>query len=601
MSAAIGSAPVPDRAGPLGAQVEPGGTRFRAYVTAARSCEVRLFDRMGTPLYTYPMEDVGGGQFEAFVEGVGPGALYKLVLDGRELPDPYARRLPEGVHGPAMVVEESDHPWRHDPVSRPMREHVIYELHVGTFTQEGTYAAAAARLPELVALGVTAIELMPLSSFPGERGWGYDGVAHFAPHEPYGAPDDLRRLVDEAHGLGLSVFLDVVYNHFGPSGNYLGSYSKEYFTHDVKTPWGDGLRFSHPVVRRYVIENALHWLRDYRMDGLRLDATHAIVDPSPRHILRELADEVARLSPKRLLIAEDEQNDPAFVTVLGMDAVWADDFHHQVRVTLTGEDDGYYAAYQPGAEGVAEVIVRGWLYEGQLYEPWGRPRGKPATALGAANFVYSIQNHDQVGNRALGDRLSSGVSTDAYCAAVVLLLFLPMTPMLFMGQEWAATSPFLYFTDHDEELGRLVSAGRREEFKTFSDFADPVARSRIPDPQSRETFVRSKLRWEERAEGTHARVLAFHRACLSLRREDPVLSGSGREGLSAESHGEALVVRRTLGGASRWLIVNFDTAPVSLRSLLPQAASLRRLLASRDDIEGDVLPERCAVVLADGD
>lgn len=585
--------------GPLGARVEGGKVVFRAFVTGCEVCAVRLFDAEGGVRATHPMEALGDGYFEARLDGVGPGALYKLVVGERELPDPYARALPHGVHGPAMVLGDSMYSWRHEPVARPLSEHVLYEVHVGTFTAEGTYAAAAERLPDLVELGVTAVELMPISSFPGERGWGYDGVAHFAPFAPYGAPDDLRRFIDAAHGLGLAVILDAVYNHLGPSGNYLAAYSKEYFTHDVKTPWGDGLNFTHPVVRRFVIDNALFWLADFRFDGLRLDATHAIVDPSPRHVLRELADEAAKLSPPRLLIAEDERNDPSLVLETGLSALWADDFHHQVRVTLTGEKDGYYAAYQPGAAGVARTIERGWLYEGQRHAPLGAPRGAPADGLRAEQLVYTLQNHDQIGNRAVGDRLSSAIGVDAYCAVSALLLFLPMTPLLFMGQEWAASSPFLYFTDHEEELGRLVSAGRREEFKAFTDFADPAARARIPDPQAKTTFLRSRLRWDERTEGDHARVLSFYRACLSLRRDDPVLRASGREGLFAEARGEVLLVRRELGGARRWLIVNFDPGPVPLKGLLPDPTSLRRLLSSPAEM-GDVLPPHGAVLLAEG-
>ena len=319
--------------------------------------------------------------------------------------------------------------------SRALSEHVIYELHIGTFTHEGTYAAAADRLADLVDLGVTAIEVMPLSSFAGQRGWGYDGVAHFAPHAPYGTPEDLRMFIQRAHQLKLAVILDVVYNHFGPAGNYLSSYSPLYFSSKVKNGWGDAPNFEHPVVRRFVLDNALYWLGEFGFDGLRLDAAHAIVDLSPRHILRELADEVARLEPRRLLVAEDDRNDPALVTELGLDAIWADDFHHVVRVTMTGERDGYYGAYQPGVSAIAETIMNGWLYRGQIYPTRNEARGKPADVLPAHAFVYCIQNHDQIGNRAMGDRLTSVASLDAYCAASTLLMFLPMTPMLFQGQD----------------------------------------------------------------------------------------------------------------------------------------------------------------------
>ena len=288
-----------------------------------------------------------------------------MCIRDRELPDPYARFLPFGVHGPAEVVRPS-HDWHYGSgVHRPLAQHVIYELHVGTFTPEGTFRAAIGHLAELAHLGVTAIELMPVAAFDGTRGWGYDGVAPYAPHATYGTPDDLRRLVDEAHGLGLAVLLDVVYNHYGPSGNYLAAYDPAYFHPTLENAWGAAPDFTHPVLRRHVLDLARHWLEDYRFDGLRLDATHAVLDDSHPHVLAELAAEVGTLRPRKLLIAEDERNDPALVREVGLDAVWADDFHHQVQVTLTGERDGYYAAYTPGTADLARAIERGWLYEGQ--------------------------------------------------------------------------------------------------------------------------------------------------------------------------------------------------------------------------------------------
>jgi len=512
----------------LGADALSGKTRFALYTTTARRCAVQLYASPGVRGERRPLDPAGEGIFAVEVPGAGHGTLYNFVLDDRELPDPYARFLPVGVHGPAMVYE-SRHTWRHGAgVSRPLREQVIYELHVGTFTPEGTYQAAGERLGELAALGVTTLELMPVAAFAGRRGWGYDGVAINAPFAGYGTPDDLRAFVDEAHRHGLAVLLDVVYNHFGPAGNYLSAYSPEYFTSAFRNAWGDAPAFAHPVLRRQVLDSALGWLTDFRFDGLRLDAIHAIADPSPRHILRELADEVARLVPAKLLIAEDERNDPADVTELGLDAVWADDFHHQVRVTLTREHDGYYAAYHPGTAELARALRQGWLYEGQVYPPSGHPRGRPAGSLPAEAFVYCLQNHDQVGNRAHGDRLSHAVDPDAYRAASTLLLFAPMTPLLFMGQEWAASSPFQFFTDHEPDLGAKIVEGRREEFKRFQAFTDPAVRARIPEPQAEETFARSRLRWEERQQGEHGRVLALYHALLALRREDPVLRQADR-------------------------------------------------------------------------
>jgi maltooligosyltrehalose trehalohydrolase len=545
----------------LGAFPGPRSTHFEIYYTGSGRCEVRLYDPDGRATSTVPLLARGDGYHQADVDGVGHGALYQFVLDGKEYPDPCARFLPQGVHGPAMVVEPRHH-WQHEPgVVRPLRDQVIYELHVGTFSPSGTYQGVRERLRYLAALGVTALELMPLSSFAGSRGWGYDGVAPFAPFAGYGTPDELRALIDEAHGHGLAMILDVVYNHFGPAGNYLSAYCPGYFSHDIRNAWGDAPDFTLPALRRLIVDNALYWLGEFRFDGLRLDATHAIEDPSPGHVLREVAAEVRRLRPTKLLIAEDERNSPRIIRELGMNAVWADDFHHQVRVTLTGERDGYYCAYTPGVEGIAETIREGWLYRGQVYPPKGQPRGEPASRLRAEELVYCLQNHDQVGNRALGDRLSQAVSLDAYCGASALLLFLPMTPLIFMGQEWAASSPFLFFTDHDEVLGPKVSAGRRAEFSGFAAFAGHS--EDIPDPQDPLTFLRSKLRWEERNQAEHGRVLDLYLALLRLRRSDPVLASSGREGLEVECHGSVLSVRRWNHSGDRLLLVNFSPDPVS--------------------------------------
>jgi maltooligosyltrehalose trehalohydrolase len=576
-----------------------GSTRFRAFATTARRCQVRLFAEDGAVLRTDDLADLGGGMHEARLEGVGPGSLYKLVLDDRELPDPYARFLPAGVHGPAMVMA-SGHHFQHAGVFRPLGEQVIYEIHVGTFSPEGTYAGVAARLPALRDLGVTAIELMPLAAFAGSRGWGYDGVALYAPFAGYGTPDQLRALVDEAHGLGLAVFLDVVYNHFGPAGNYLAAYSPEYFTGAIQNAWGDCPNFQHPVMRRKILENARYWLTEFRFDGLRLDAAHAIVDPSPRHILTDLSDLAHGMEPPRLLIAEDDRNQPALVSELHLDGIWADDFHHQVRVTLTGEQDGYYAAYPGGAAAIAETIAGGWWYQGQVYPPSGKSRGHRAALLPAEAFVYCIQNHDQIGNRALGERLEHQIPPSAYQAVSTLLLYLPMTPLLFMGQEWAAGTPFQFFTDHDPELGQLIAEGRRSEFKAFAAFADPQRRAAIPDPQDPATFARSRLDWSEREREPHASTLALYRQLIQLRRTDPVLRRSSRQGLSASAEGPLLMVNRASAEGRRVLVVNFSAAPVALPGALTAPEARATVLLStyqaRDpaaDIAG-----RGAIILA---
>ncbi len=579
----------------LGAHVdESGGVAFAAFARAER-CAVELVSADGSVLLTRDLAAQGGGYFAALVPEAAEGALYYFRVDDRRLPDPYARYLPRGVHGPAQVMCAS-HASSASLPGRPLSELVIYELHVGTFTEEGTFDAARRRLPALADLGITCVELMPIAAFAGERGWGYDGVALYAPHAPYGTPDDLRRLVDAAHSLGLSVLLDVVYNHFGPSGNYLAAYSPSYFSENLHNAWGQAPSFTEPALRDLVLENARYWLSEMGFDGLRLDATHAILDPSPQHILTELAELAHGLSPRRLLIAEDERNQADLVTASGLDALWADDFHHQLRVTLTGERASYYAAYEPSAAGLADAIQGGWLYTGQRSPLTGEPRGTPAETLPAPAFVYCIQNHDQIGNRAFGERLPPD---DAFRAASLLLLFLPMTPLLFMGQEWAATTPFLYFTDHEAELGRLVSEGRRREFAGFAEFSDPVRREQIPDPQSVATFRGSKLRWAERDTAEHARTLELYRAALHLRKTDPVLAHPSRDGLSANALDGVLVVRRSRGGQERALLMNASASEISLEQLFGrlQLQSPRTLLQSHAD-SGSMLPANAALVLA---
>ena len=584
----------------LGGHLTEDGARFGVFAQPADQCAVRVFS--GDTGLDHPLKRLGDGFFVGEVPGLKQGALYNFVVDGRELPDPYARFLPQGVHGPAMLVRDS-YAWRSGDVRRPLHEHVIYELHVGTFSPEGTYDGARARLAELAALGVTAIELMPLAAFPGGRGWGYEGVALFAPFAPYGQPDDLRRLVDEAHGHGLAVLLDVVYNHFGPAGNYLPAYAAAYFSSEHPNAWGDAPNYAHPVLRRMILENALYWLRDFRFDGLRLDATHAIVDTLSPDILRVLKQQVSQLTPPKLLIAEDNRNDCALVQDAGLNAIWADDFHHQLRVTMTGEQDGYYAAYQPGLEALARTIEQGWLYQGERFAPTGEPRGCPAQGLDAPAFVYCIQNHDQIGNRALGDRLNAAVNPDLYRAASTLLLFLPMTPLLFMGQEWAASAPFLFFTDHDPELGRKVSEGRREEFKSFEAFKTEEGRKSIPDPQQEETFLRSKLDWSERDRDEHGRVLRLYQRLLDLRRTDPVwrANAGARRGLSAQANGNVLTVRRQGTAGTRILMMNFGDAPVPID---PSAAGRLPLVRSDGGPTSEplgTLPPFTAVVVGDAE
>lgn len=545
---------------PFGAFPGVKGTTFRVWAPKAKAVGVRLF-RPSTR--TIALERHDDGVWSITAPDVGEGATYKFVVDDRELPDPGARFLPEGVHGPAEVV--ADHAPTTSFVPPKLDELVIYELHVGTFTDEGTYVAAMHELDQLADLGVNAIELLPVAAFAGERGWGYDGVALYAPHAPYGRPEELRAFVAAAHARGIAVLLDVVYNHLGPAGNYFGAYTDE-FLGKVDSPWGQGFAFDNRFVRTFVLENVRYWLESFGFDGLRLDATHAIIDDSPKHILEDIAQLAHGLVPRRIVIGEDERNDPTVMTRTGLDAVWADDFHHSVRVNLTREQDGYYKAYAPTLAELAHTIDRGWLYEGQVYGPSGEKRGHPATGLARGSFVYCIQNHDQVGNRALGTRLNHEVSIDAYLVATMLLLFLPQTPMLFQGQEWAASTPFVYFTDHEPDLGKLVTEGRRKEFAKFAAFADPEQRAKIPDPQSRDSFVKSKLKWDERGQGDHARALALTRTMLHLRRDDAVLGGVHREEkpLQVRVEGQRLVVVRESAKGKRTLVLQLAGEPMPL-------------------------------------
>jgi maltooligosyltrehalose trehalohydrolase len=519
----------------------------------------------------WALAPTGDGTFAGIFADVSPGDLYAYRLDGEgPFPDPASRFQPQGVHGPSAVVNPrafvwSDGEWR----GLPLREAIFYELHVGTFTAAGTFAAAADRLADLAELGITAIELMPIADFPGSRNWGYDGVSLFSPSRVYGTPDDLRRFVDAAHRLGLAVLLDVVYNHFGPDGAYGFVFSPLYVTARHRSPWGaavnlDGDGSDH--VREFFIENALHWLHEYHFDGLRLDATHGLIDESPRHFAAELAERARASLPQRtlLLVAEDDRNLASIVQReadggWGLDAVWADDFHHQVRVLSAGDRDGYYADYTGATADLAATIRHGWFYRGQHSAFHDRPRGTDPAGVPLERMVVCIQNHDQIGNRPFGRRLNHQIPPALYRALSALLLFGPETPLLFMGQEWAASTRFLYFTDHHLELGRLVTQGRRDEFSRFEAFANPVTRLTIPDPQAVTTFEDSRLRWEERQAPLHAGVLELYRELLRLRRAARALRPGGDLEVAAldatslvavrHCHGETLLLALFTGAA----------------------------------------------------
>ena len=506
----------------LGALPDDEGVHFRVWAPTAQHVElvVEFDDR------TVSMEDAGDGYFEGFAAGLPAGATYRYRLDGdQDFPDPASRFQPEGVHGPSMVVDPQGYRWQDgDWEGLSQKELIFYELHVGTFTPEGTFAAARERLGYLKELGITAVELMPVADFPGRWGWGYDHAALFAPSRAYGTPDELRAFVDAAHAEGMAVFLDVIYNHLGPDGAYVAAYAPM-FTDRHHTPWGQAINLddtNSEGVRRFFIENALHWLREYHADGLRLDATHALIDDSEPHFLAELNDAVRALpeGPPRRLIAEDHRNlntliHPRREGGYGLDGVWVDDFHHQIRNMIAGDTAGYYADFaDTTAEDLAKTLRQGWFYTGQLSRALEEPRGTDPSGIEQDQCVVCIQNHDQVGNRPAGSRLTDDAPLPSYRAASALLLFTPHLPLLFMGQEWAASTPFQFFTDHEPELGKQVSQGRKKEFEDFPGFSGDV-----PDPQDPQTFQRSKLDWRERATPPHGSVLQLYKDLLRLRRD----------------------------------------------------------------------------------
>lgn len=499
----------------------------------------------------HAMRRDASGWWQAEVE-LPPGTDYAFALDGGEpLPDPRSPWQPAGVHGPSRTVDHgafhwTDGGWR----APPLADAIIYEAHVGTFTDAGTFTSAIERLPELVDLGVTHLELLPVVEFSGDRGWGYDGVDLFAPHHAYGGPDGLKRLVDAAHAHGLAVLIDVVYNHLGPEGNYLSSFGP-YFSARYATSWGDAVNFdergSHEV-RRFVVDNALGWLRDYHADGLRLDAMHAIFDMSAVHIGEEIASAVHRLGEelgRRLVVtAESDLNDPRLVRPpqrggYGMDAAWADDVHHALHAALTGESNGYYADFTD-AHALPRALHQPYLYAGDYSTFRDRRHGRPAGDLPGHRIIACLQNHDQVGNRARGERLAHLVSPGRARIGASLLLTAPYLPLLFAGEEWAASTPFLYFTGHvSAELGVAVRDGRRREFAHFG--WDP---DEVPDPQDVDTFQRSKLRWEEREQGAHAEMLDWYRSLIALRRELPELRDGDRAAVRVEGRSDALLTVR---------------------------------------------------------
>ena len=513
---------------PFGAQVLAGGqVRFRLWAPAAKRVDLVL-ESGGEPARVLPLEATHEGWKGVITGEASAGSRYRYRIDGETLvPDPASRRNPQGVHGPSEVVDPEAFDWTDDGWrAPPWRESVVYELHIGTFTPEGTFAGVARRLEHLQRLGVTAIELMPIAEFPGSRGWGYDGVLPYAPASAYGSPEDLKSLVCAAHAQGIAVMLDVVYNHFGPEGNFLHLYAPQFFTERHSTPWGAAMDFEGPAsrtVRDFFIHNALYWLEEYHLDGLRLDAVHAIIDGGEPHILTEIA-RAARVGPGRerpvYLVLENLANEARRLGIPGapehtFDAQWNDDSHHCLHVLLTGESAGYYQDYQERPHSLlCRSLAEGFAYQGETSRHLGAPRGERSAHLPSSAFVNFLQNHDQIGNRARGERLGQLTHPEGLRAAAAVLLLAPSPPMLFMGEEWAAPEPFPYFCDFEPELADKVRAGRRREFEHFQ--------GPMPDPCDAATFAGARLQWSRLTEPAHARMFDHYRRLLAIRRRDIV-------------------------------------------------------------------------------
>ena len=520
---------------------------FEVWAPRARTIEVKIGEK------AFPLQRRARGWWSEQVEIAGPGTDYFFVVNGEEpaVPDPRSPWQPNGVHGPSRVFDHTAFAWTDTQWQPPpLASAIVYEMHIGTFTPEGTLSAAEARLRYLKDLGVTHVELLPVAAFNGEWGWGYDGVDLYAPHAAYGGPQALKHFVNACHSHGLAVLLDVVYNHFGPVGNYVSKFGP-YLTDCHSTPWGAAMNLEEAEsdgVRRFLIDNALMWLRDYHFDGLRLDAVHALIDRSAIHFLEQLADEVqvleARLAKNFEIIAESDLNDPRLVRAkeaggFGLDAQWSDDFHHALFTVLTGENQGYYADFGSLAD-LAKSLREVFVYDGNYSRFRKRNHGRPALGLPGSRFLGCIQNHDQVGNQAKGQRISHLVNLGRTKIAAALVLTSPFVPLLFQGEEFAASSPFQYFTHYeDKEFGRLVSEGRKREFEGFG--WDP---DQIPDPQDKKTFERSKLNWADLEKPVHAEVFGWYKDLIRLRRTSSDLED-----------GNLSVVHVRFDEQARWLVM----------------------------------------------
>lgn len=562
---------------PFGAEITTDGVRFALWAPTAS--EVRLV-LDGTD---QAMEIPEDGWYRLVSSKARAGSRYGFRIDGNlVVPDPASRFQPDHVHGLSLVVDPRSYEWSDTSWSgRPWEEAVLYEVHVGTATPEGTYAGLMKKLDALRDLGVTAIELMPIAEFPGRRNWGYDGVLPYAPDAAYGSPEDLKRLIDHAHDLGLMMFLDVVFNHFGPSGNYLHAYAKSFFTERHPTPWGAGINVDGEgsrIVRDFFIHNALYWLEEYYFDGLRFDAVHAIVDDSKPHFLEELATRIRQAIPNRYihLVLENEANQARWLernpdrSPRLHTAQWADDIHNSWHALLTGENEGYYQDYaDEPLRRLGRALAEGFAYQGDssAHRP-GVIRGEPSAHLPPTAFVSFLQNHDQVGNRAFGERLSHLVPQDRLALAQAILLLSPHIPLIFMGEEWSASAPFLFFVDFESEpdLAKAVREGRRGEFKHFKAFVDPETAPSIPDPTENATFERSRIDWAEPERSPHREALSETKRLLKLRKDAilPLLKSEYRGSRYTISSENMLDVTWTFADAKLRLLANFGDRPMSI-------------------------------------
>jgi malto-oligosyltrehalose trehalohydrolase len=552
----------------FGTRLTPDGATFRLWAPAAKHVDL-LLDR------PHPMRRGDAGWFYADIPGVKAGAHYKFRIDDEiDVPDPASAFQPDDVYGPSEVIDQASYKWRaSDWRGRPWQEAVLLEAHVGTFTPDGTYRAMIGKLDHLVATGITALELMPLADFAGTRNWGYDGVLWYAPDSAYGRPDDLKTLIDEAHLRGLMVLLDVVYNHFGPEGNYLGRYAPSVFT-DAQTPWGSAIDYRVREVRAFAIENALYWLREYRFDGLRLDAVHAIAEPGEISMLHDLSRAAGDLADKTgrhiHLVLENDDNAASLLDAEEEKprgkyrAQWNDDYHHAWHVLLTGETHGYYGDYARSPRGdIARALGSGFVYQGEASaHRGGQLRGEPSGTLSPTAFVNFLQNHDQIGNRALGDRLESGAAPKAIEAALAITLIAPMVPMLFMGEEWGSKAPFPFFCDFHGDLAAAVRQGRRKEFSgAYAKYGDD-----IPDPLESSTFQSAVLDWDEHDQEPGRKRLALVQQLLAVRRREIIPRLAGVAFGTAEANSNGLLMAHWRMG---------DTRTLSLAANLSDRATAR--------------------------